>query len=486
MTDFGRLLQRLKVDGPLSVDERSVPLGTAWLAHRQLGIDLATHGYEELEFIVSGLADAWTWDPDLRAVSLGARPFSTRVLVRRPIEPARFSGAVQLEPHHPDEDRALTWGMIAPWVVRCGHAHVGVTQHPPTVADLVAWDPERYSQLSIPDSTQRWDIVGLLAAGIATGAVPAFADLAVKRTLLSGWSMTGTFCRTFLGEGFHDRCRVDGAAVIDGYVICISSGGAGRPGYASLGNGRVLPLGDRRRTIGVYGVPVVELLSEAESETQRDVLRPDADGPDDLYRLYQIAGTGHVITGRRSPATNRAQMRERGFATPPREINEMPSDARMDLVTQALFAAVDRWVADGVAPPRTERFRYDARSSAGVRGRMPESLPLERDVDGNVVGGIRAPWVGVPFATYLPHSTPRPGRCEPSAHAPYSDPALVADLVAHMEPFPVPELKRRYGNSRSYMGRFEQAARTLAGTGCLLADDLPELLASHRESCGDW
>jgi hypothetical protein len=55
-----------------------------------------------------------------------------------------------------------------------------------------------------------------------------------------------------------------------------------------------------------------------------------------------------------------------------------------------------------------------------------------------------------------------------------------------MEPFPVAELKRRYGNSRSYMERFEQAARTLAGTGCLLADDLPELLASHRESCGDW
>ena len=144
---------------------------------------------------------------------------------------------------------------------------------------------------------QRWDIVGLVAAALAAGTTPVLGGFQVRRQALSGWSKTGTFCRTFLGEGFHRRCQVNGRPSIDGYVVCISSGGAGRAGYASLRDGARLPAGDPRRTIGAHGVPVVELLSEGESETHREVLRPDADGPHDKYRLYQVAGTGQVGNG---------------------------------------------------------------------------------------------------------------------------------------------------------------------------------------------
>jgi hypothetical protein len=473
---FADLFGRLTVAGPLLTSGQSQPLGAAWLPQRGRGLDLAAHGYVEQEYLVSGVADVWTWDAQLCAVPVRPEPFTTRVLVRRPADGTRFSGAVQLEPHHPDDDRAMSWGMIGPWLVRSGHAHVGVTHDPASVDDLIAFDLGRYGRLRISHPSQRWDILGLMAAAISQGALPAFADVEVTRIVMSGWSMTGTFCRTFLGEGFHDRATLGARPAVDGYVICISSGGAGRAGYASLRDGITLPLEDPRRTVGSHGVPVVELLSEGESETHHSVLRDDGDAPEDRYRLYQAAGTGHLITGVRAINTNRRQLEDRGFPALGREINEHPSDARMDLVARAVFQAVDGWIASGTAPPRGARFEYDS-TGEGPRGLMVESRPLARDDDGNVIGGIRTPWVEVPAATYLPHSTPRPGSCQPGPHAPYRDPALLADLIAHMRPFGAAELRRRYGSIEGYRARLEASARGLAAAGWLLAEDLPELLA---------
>lgn len=489
MTGFDDLLGTLTVKGPLPVTGDSTPLGAAWLPRPGRGVNLAAHGYLEEEYLVSGQADDWTWDDRLHPVAAGPQPFTTRILLRRPQDPAAFSGAVYLEPNHADYDRSLTWSATAPWLVRSGHAHVGVTQEPVTLPDLARWDPSRYGGLSIPRPGHRWDIVGLVAALVKSGA-GVLAGYPVSRVIMSGWSQTGTFCRTFLGEGFHDRSQVGGAPAVDGYVICISSGGAVRPGYGVLRPPAVLPAGDPRRTIGAHGVPVVELLSEGESETHQAVLRPDSDGtspdsPGNAYRLYQVAGTGH-ITGRRELATNRPQMAGRGWPVSPSEVSERLSDGRMDLVARAVFAAVDRWAADGVVPPRmASRFAYDDPAGPATRGIMPESLPLARDADGNVTGGIRTPWVEVPLGGHFPHSTPVPGRCEPAPHAPYADPAMLASLWAHLAPFPADELTRRYGDRDGYLARLEAAAQTVVKEGWLLAGDLPEFLAGARETAAD-
>jgi hypothetical protein len=243
---------------------------------------------------------------------------------------------------------------------------------------------------------------------------------------------------------------------------------------------------DPRRVIGAHGVPVVELLSEGESETHRAVLRPDADGPADRYRLYQVAGTGHV-TGRRELTTNRLQMQDRGWPEQLREVTEQHSDGRMDLVARAVFHAVDRWAADGTAPPvMAERFGYADPAGDATRGVMPESLPLARDADGNVLGGIRTPWAQVPAAAYFPHSSPVPGRCNPAPHAPYSDPAMLADLVAHMKPFTAAELTRRYGGRAGYLSRLEAAGQAAVAAGWLLAADLPGYLDEARTARDDW
>jgi hypothetical protein len=486
MTDFADLLDTVTVKGPLPVTDGSGPLGAAWLPARQRGVNLAAHGYVEQEYLVSGQADDWTWDDALRPVALGPQPFVTRILLRRPADPAAFSGAVYLEPNHADFDRSLTWSATAPWLVRSGHAHVGVTQEIATLPDLARWDAGRYGTLSIPHPGQRWDIVGLVAALVRNGA-DVLTGYPVDRVIMSGWSQTGTFCRTFLGEGFHARSQVDGKPAISGYIICISSGGAGRPGYGVLRPPALLPLDDPRRTVGAHRVPVVELLSEGESETHRAVLRADSDDHGDAYRLYQVAGTGH-INGRHELVTNRLQMADRGWPANPAEVNERLTDGRMDLAARAVFAAVDRWAADGTAAPRMpSRFSYDDPAGPATRGIMPESLPLLRDADANVTGGIRTPWVEVPLGGHLPHSTPVPGRCQPAPHAPYADPAMLANLWAHLAPFPAAELTRRYGDQDGYRSRLEASAQAAVKEGWLLAEDLPEFLAgAAREAAGVW
>ena len=59
--------------------------------------------------LVSGQADDWTWDNTFTARPDVTLPFTTRVLVQQQADPAAFSGAVYLEPNHPDYDRSLTW-----------------------------------------------------------------------------------------------------------------------------------------------------------------------------------------------------------------------------------------------------------------------------------------------------------------------------------------------------------------------------------------
>ena len=82
--------------------------------------DLATLGYEETEYAVSGTAQSYELKGERGAdgkwdVGPGAEaPFRTRIVVRRPIDPARFSGTVVVEWHNVSAgiDAAPDWGFF--------------------------------------------------------------------------------------------------------------------------------------------------------------------------------------------------------------------------------------------------------------------------------------------------------------------------------------------------------------------------------------
>jgi hypothetical protein len=462
----------------LEVTAASQPLGTSRLPADGVGVDLGPHGYREREFLAAGTAGEYR-HRDGVLEQMGEQPYVTRVLVRAPAA-ERFNGVVLAEPLHPDYDSASTWQTAHPWITGTGAAWVGITQDHRMAATMrEAFDPRRYGELSIPAAGLRWDVVGGILAALRTPARSPLAGLAdrVRHVYLSGWSNTGSFCRVFLGDGFHQRHRLPGGApAVDGYLIGISSGAAGAAGYPPLGDGSpVLPDDDPRRVIGPADVPVMEMLSELESETHRPALREDSDAPGDRYRLYQVAGTSHDNPHLWPVLTNRTQFARRGHDVPLRRINERLSDARMDAVARAGYALLHRWASTGAAPPRVERFSYADPEGAGA------VQELARDERGNVLGGVRTPWVEAPLAAYRPHSTPAPGYCRPSPWAPMGTAEMVAAMIGHADPLPAGELRALYPTRRHYLDRYEAACARLTAQGLLLEADARALLAAARD-----
>jgi hypothetical protein len=292
---------------------------------------------------------------------------------------------------------------------------------------------------------------------------------------MSGGSYTGSWQRNFLADGFHDRARMtDGSFVIDGYLILISSGVFSRTGMLPPnGQSGSLPSYDPRRVMQPHGVPVIEMLSEFEAETNLKGRRPDSDGPEDFFRLVEIAGASHSSG---PPSSIRlivpAQLTKRGMAArqepPPGSIdpaNEFP----LGYFATAALDNIHRWVTDGTPPPRAERLQVNSNRDAGSRGYTPEAHPIDRDEHGNALGGLRNPYVDTPFARHYPHTTPNEHQ-----------PEQASDLRGSMHPFPPEKLRELYETPAAYAALVAPQVDALVAQRWLLAPEGELIKAQAR------
>ena len=426
-----------------------------------IGRVIAESGYVEDEYVIAGTADLFGYDADWKpVVEQASLPFVTRVLVRRPADPARASGAVVVEPLHPSGDMASAWPRLGRMLTREGWCWVGVTQDVVGLAATKAGDEARYAELDIPDAGLGFDIVAQVASWLRSGEVDG---LVLDQLFMTGASYTGTFQRVFLGEGFHLRARrPDGGPAIDGYLIQISAGAFLLGGYNPLSRRSGRPPADHpQRIIQPRDVPVIELLSENEAETNVASRRDDSDAADDRYRLYEVPGACHMSNGEsthsRLPATI-----------------EQPSTFPMYALAGGALTNLRRWVVEGVAPPRAPRIEVLSDRDAGPHGDAPEAHPVARDEHGNAIGGVRTPDLDVPVASYYPHSTlvddeptGRPGR-----------PAIsLGGIMGSMTPFPPEQLRALYGTPDAYLAAYRKGVDALVDDGWILAADGERMLA---------
>ncbi|MGX1573707.1 alpha/beta hydrolase domain-containing protein [Cellulosimicrobium funkei] len=337
--------------------------------------DLAARGYVEEEFFVEGEATRYQADgvTDATVLSTG-HAFRTRVVVRRPVDPATFNGTVIAEWYNVSNqwDQEVDWFQTHEHLVREGYAWVGVSAqragvHSPT--GLRAWSPERYGTLdltdggTVTDDTLSWDVFSQAVAAVRDPAGTApLGPLEAERVVATGHSQSAGRLWSYVNS-------VDPlAGVVDAVVL---HGGGGL-------------LRDDLET------PVFKINSE--TDVAIDLLGAAQRQPDtDLRRTWEVAGASH---GDWKLITDYGRLRIRDVGSAPGgypgtpQTCEEPSGSRVPqhLVQASVYDHVAAWVADGTAPP----------SAAPITLTDQAPRQVVRDERGLGLGGIRLAQQDVP------------------------------------------------------------------------------------------
>ncbi len=469
-----------RVSGPLPVTAESYPFGAAH--QERVPEDLRTMGYVEEEFLVSGLANVYDWlQPGPATIRHAGAPYTTRVLIRRPVDRTRFSGNAIVEMLNPSNlfDLNLGWAISHRQIVRNGDAWVGITAKPVTAVTLKTFDPGRYAPVSwanpIPESDPRncaavaadstrasenglvWDMFSQVGAWLKSRersnpllfAVSANAAHPVQHLYGWGYSQTGSYLYTYINAIHPLVVRLDGKPMFDAFLVAVSSGPSPINQCAPA-----IPVGDARRRIENAGVPVVRVMSGSDYLSGIAARRPDADTATDKYRNYEIAGSGHATPDELTFAAKPADLQKGGRDVPPMACNEGPrSRFPNGPAFNAILRNLDEWVRRGTPAPHAESIRV-------VDGKAV------LDADGNMTGGIRSPYVDVPTSAWYGNST-GPSFCR---------------IAGHEVPFETPKLRARYPNAAAYVAAVSTNVNQLVRDRFLVREDGDWLLEDAREA----
>lgn len=109
-------------------------------------------GYIEDEYFMSGTANVYTEkdkNHQVEPIFEGA-PYTTRLLIRRPADPKKFSGNVVIEILNAsammDIDRM--WVNTWQYLTRNGDIYIGITSKGHVVDTLKRFNPERYAEIN--------------------------------------------------------------------------------------------------------------------------------------------------------------------------------------------------------------------------------------------------------------------------------------------------------------------------------------------------
>jgi len=412
------------VRGPITGGLHGHPMFDSWF-------DLRPLGYEEAEYFVSGTA---------RTVAGGSpAAYTTRIIVTRPIDAARFNGTVLLDWVNVTAqfENAVDSLEAREELLRAGYAWVWVSAQKAgiccTPLTPKVWDPVRYHGLHHPGDAYAADIFSQVARAVRAplGANP-FAGLTVQQVLASGQSQSADELYSYVTQVQAT------AGVIDGFLIH----GGGSKTYATPPS-----------------VPVLHLLSDEEAA-------PDAPNTTTNYRLWEIAGTAHsdfwlgynsVVGQGPRVLLDRAQRPASARTTVARTAGNYgeivhPLDAAcilagstmpMRYAVSSAIAHLDAWARTGVAPANGPRFRFSGSQRA-------------TDQFGNTLGGIRLPPIDVPVARYETTT------------------CVLGGLTV---PFTDAQLHALYPTHQGYYSKMVARTQAAVAAGWLLAPDADDLLA---------
>ncbi len=445
----------------LPVTAVSYPFGAA--DHTRVPEDLSRVGYVEEEFLVSGTANVYDWPAAGAAVvrTAGA-PYATRMLVRRPKDPRRFSGTVAVEMQNPSNlfDLNLGWTINGRELARNGDVWVGITAKPVSVVTLRKFNPTRYAALNwanplplddprncakVPGDSDRttenglvWDMFSQAGAWLRSPGALYSGGRPVQHLIGWGYSQTGSSLYNYISAIHPLDVVANGKPLFDGYLVATASGPVPMNQCAEP-----IPPGDPRRRIHNAGVPVVRVMTTSDYLGSIAARLPDSDAGPELTRNYEIAGAAHATPDELNFAAAPADIEKGGREVPPMACNEGPRSRFPNWPAfNAIYHNLVEWVGKGVPAPRAEQIQ--------VEGGKPVL-----DKFGNVTGGVRSPFVDVPTSTWFGNSTG----------------ASFCRIAGHEVPFDAGKLQATYPNHAAYLKAVKEDVAKLVKTRFLIKED---------------
>lgn len=491
--------QPASITGPIPVTEHSYPF-------LQAGSALDNAGYVEEEYFLSGQAKVYDWHGkahDIKVVA-GPGPYTTRLLVRRPKNPADFSGNIEVKVLN--ATRGYDFGTFTDFeaMTQQGDAWIGITSKAINANALQRFDPQRYATLnwaspvaqhlrcerpsfypaymvgdswlmktfartglvpltSWPETEDGlvWDMLGQLALLLKSeqrdAILPGFGK---PRLFMTGISQSSILIRTWLAA-FHSRYRTaEGEPLYDGYLAIVG------PALARLNQCSTdIALDDPRQQQPLPDVPFISLSAEGEEWISRHTLQADAFSETGGIVSYEVTGASHRRLS--IPGSHRLQV---GIPSE-RDVEKAASDVRhtgimeamilgfrertdfpWDAVVRAAYENLKRWAIDGIKPPQAKPLSRDADGN------------LLRDRYGNALGGVRLPYVEVPVAAY---------RGNVSAGG-------LGALLGTRKPLPEKVLRELYPEQDTFTTNFERATARMVEQRWLLPPDAAAMNAAAR------
>ena len=407
-------------------------------------IDLDAFDYIEEEYIVKGTANVYHWTDNERYphIIYSGAPYCTRMIVRKPRDPKKFSGIIHCELMNPNSglDRSNAgWAPCHEYLMSRGHGSISFTFSEVSMKGLRAYDPERYGELAfknpIPKEQRmpvsigldgnlldeevenglQFDFYSQVAALIKSGREESpFAGYAVKKIMLQG--TTGGDLSAYVAAVHPITKLPDGTPCYDGFLIFMT----GAPGF--LNNTRYMLDPFDFRDLYYSEVPFIHVntVSDLLGDTMHPSwstlwhrYQPNEEGR--YLRLIELAGAGigrkytekygncqedvekvekagalkrpglpggkPLIdgTGRKEPAHPIP-----AFPGPDVEIPDFPAH----LILCAMIENLIRWMLTGEAPEKVAWIEME--------GEYPD-MKFATDKYGVFKGGLRSPYVDCPL-----------------------------------------------------------------------------------------
>jgi alpha/beta hydrolase family protein len=412
------------VQGPIEGGVRGYPWN-----HSLFTLMGPGYAYTENEYFFGGTAT------DL---STGASaPYESRMLVRLPRNPKKFSGTVIVEWLNVtgQMDLETAWPVEARWLMRHGIGYVGVSAQLAGVCcgptTLKGWDPVRYAPLSMPPGDQlSYDIVSQAIRSLrdpqgnqTSSGEPVKVDpmlgMHVRHMVLTGASQSALYLTTFVNDHYN-------RGQVNAYVITRGGG----------------PFAD-------FSTPIFQLNEENSLAQQPDNRH---------YMVWEEAGTAHAPAAWENDYVWPEQQRDLFGPGVPNAINAACSvnHGATDYSSRAFSYSVSRYLTTGKMPPARVHAPRIKTDSAGN---------VVRDSNGLAEGGLRHVFVQVPVAYEAATGCP---------------------LFGTYTQWSAPKIRSLYPTHAIYYRKVRAWSAYEVRRGWLLPQDRAEVLRKARGFTGPW